>query len=169
MQAVRVHGCRLCASSWRGAEDIGLVRETPASSSSSRAPSVFRYGLDELVLNGFPEPWLSRLARWLTIGGGAPARPAGSLRQALECLGPIFVKFGQVLSTRRDLMPVDIADELALLQDRVPPFAPDVAIATIERSLGKPIGRRCFLVSSGSRLPAHPSPRFTLPSCATAR
>jgi ubiquinone biosynthesis protein len=46
------------------------------------------------------------------------------LRLALEELGPIFVKFGQVLSTRRDLMPPDIADELSLLQDRVPPFPP---------------------------------------------
>ncbi len=62
------------------------------------------------------------------------------LREALESLGPIFVKFGQVLSTRRDLMPPDIADELALLQDRVPPFDPDIAIATIERSFRRPLG-----------------------------
>ena len=46
-----------------------------------------------------------------------------SLRMALEALGPIFVKFGQVLSTRRDLLPVDVADELAKLQDQVPPFS----------------------------------------------
>ena len=51
--------------------------------------------------------------------------------KALEELGPIFVKFGQVLSTRRDLMPPDIADELALLQDRVPSFDPDLAVAQI--------------------------------------
>ncbi len=50
------------------------------------------------------------------------------------------MKFGQVLSTRRDLMPPDIADELALLQDRVPPFDPDVAIATIERAFRRPLG-----------------------------
>jgi ubiquinone biosynthesis protein len=61
------------------------------------------------------------------------------LRRALETLGPIFVKFGQVLSTRRDLVPLDIADELALLQDRVPPFPSDLAVAEVERSLGKPI------------------------------
>jgi ubiquinone biosynthesis protein len=61
------------------------------------------------------------------------------LRKALETLGPIFVKFGQVLSTRRDLLPVDIADELAKLQDKVPPFASDLAVAEIERSLGKPL------------------------------
>lgn len=101
---------------------------------------VFRYGLDELVLNGFQNPWLSRLARWLTLGRTLRDPRGVRLREALECLGPIFVKFGQVLSTRRDLMPVDIADELAKLQDRVPPFATEVAIATIERSLGKPLG-----------------------------
>ena len=59
------------------------------------------------------------------------------LREALEALGPIFVKFGHVLSTRRDLLPRDIADELARLQDRVPPFESDLAVAEIERSLGK--------------------------------
>jgi ubiquinone biosynthesis protein len=58
------------------------------------------------------------------------------LRQALEALGPIFVKFGQILSTRRDLLPLDVADELARLQDRVPPFAPELAAAEVERSLG---------------------------------
>jgi ubiquinone biosynthesis protein len=58
------------------------------------------------------------------------------LRQALEALGPIFVKFGQILSTRRDLLPLDVADELAKLQDRVPPFAAELAAAEIERSLG---------------------------------
>ncbi|HXI38048.1 MAG TPA: AarF/UbiB family protein, partial [Burkholderiales bacterium] len=57
------------------------------------------------------------------------------LREALETLGPIFVKFGQVLSTRRDLIPLDIADELARLQDRVPPFPSELAVMEIERSL----------------------------------
>ncbi len=61
------------------------------------------------------------------------------LREALETLGPIFVKFGQVLSTRRDLLPLDMADELARLQDRVPPFPGDLAVAEIERSLGRPV------------------------------
>src|SRR2546423_1866116 len=64
---------------------------------------------------------------------------AQRLREALEALGPIYVKFGQVLSTRRDLVPLDIADELARLQDRVPPFAPELAAAEIERSLGRSI------------------------------
>src|SRR5690606_38594583 len=58
------------------------------------------------------------------------------LRRALEELGPIFVKFGQVLSTRRDLLAPDIADELARLQDRVAPFGSDLAIAQIKKSLG---------------------------------
>ena len=67
-------------------------------------------------------------------------KPRGvRLREALETLGPIFVKFGQVLSTRRDLLPLDIADELAKLQDQVPPFPSAVAVLEIERSLGKPV------------------------------
>lgn len=61
------------------------------------------------------------------------------LRLALEELGPIFVKFGQAVSTRRDLLPPDIADELAKLQDRVPPFPGSVARATIERAYGRPV------------------------------
>jgi ubiquinone biosynthesis protein len=64
---------------------------------------------------------------------------AQRLREALETLGPIFVKFGQLLSTRRDLLPADLADELAKLQDRVPPFAAELAVAEIEKSSGKRI------------------------------
>src|SRR5882757_10203579 len=64
---------------------------------------------------------------------------AERLRLALEELGPIFVKFGQAVSTRRDLLPADIADELAKLQDRVPPFPGSVARATIERAYGRPV------------------------------
>lgn len=64
---------------------------------------------------------------------------AERLRLTLESLGPIFVKFGQILSTRRDLLPDDIADELAKLQDQVPPFASDVAVRLIEDALGKPV------------------------------
>ncbi len=62
-----------------------------------------------------------------------------SLRLALEALGPIFVKFGQVLSTRRDLLPEDVANELAKLQDQVPPFSEAKSVALIEASLGKKI------------------------------
>ena len=71
---------------------------------------VLRYGLDDLVLNSFQRPWLHALARVLSIGRNLEAPRGQRLREALERLGPIFVKFGQVLSTRRDLMPPDIAD-----------------------------------------------------------
>ncbi len=100
----------------------------------------FRFGLDELVLNSFQRPWLSRIARVLSVGRNLTAPRGQRLRMALEHLGPIFVKFGQVLSTRRDLLPPDVADELARLQDRVPPFDSEIAIATIERAFRKPVG-----------------------------
>src|SRR3954471_14088027 len=90
-----------------------------------------RYGLHEFM-PAMPGDFMLRLL------AGSRAEPRGQrLRQALEQLGPIFVKFGQVLSTRRDLLPLDIADELAKLQDQVPPFDPDLAFAEIERSLGR--------------------------------
>ncbi len=100
---------------------------------------VFRYGLDDLVLSGFEHRGLRLFARVLTLGRDLSAPRGQRLRQALERLGPIFVKFGQVLSTRRDLLPADIATELARLQDRVPPFPADVAVATIERAFGRPV------------------------------
>jgi ubiquinone biosynthesis protein len=97
---------------------------------------VIRYGLDEIAISGLPVPrtaaFFNGIFFWRKITSPRGVR----LRMALEELGPIFVKFGQVLSTRRDLMPPDIADELALLQDRVPPFDSDLAIAQITRSLG---------------------------------
>ena len=98
-----------------------------------------RYGLDELVLASFQRRWLHVLSRVLSVGRDLRAPRGQRLREALERLGPIFVKFGQVLSTRRDLLPPDIAEELARLQDRVPPFSPDVAIATIERAFRRPL------------------------------
>jgi len=101
---------------------------------------VLRYGLDELVLTSFQKPGLRLLARIVSVGRDLRAPRGQRLREALERLGPIFVKFGQVLSTRRDLLPFDIADELALLQDRVPPFPSAVAVAIIERSFGRPLG-----------------------------
>lgn len=98
-----------------------------------------RYGLDELVLTSFQKPWLRVVARIVSVGRNLDAPRGQRLREALERLGPIFVKFGQVLSTRRDLLPPDIADELAWLQDRVPPFPSKVAIATIERAFRRPV------------------------------
>ena len=61
------------------------------------------------------------------------------VRKALEDLGPVFVKFGQVLSTRRDMLPDDLAEELAKLQDDVPPFSGKIAREIIEKSLGQPV------------------------------
>jgi ubiquinone biosynthesis protein len=99
------------------------------------------HGLDELILAHEPTgrlKWLGRLATLLCFRDlSMPG--AVRLRRALEDLGPIFVKFGQVLSTRRDLLPQDIADELAKLQDQVPPFAAGLAIAELERAYGKPV------------------------------
>ncbi len=100
---------------------------------------VLRHGLDEMVLSGFDSPWIKALRRMVSLGRSLDAPRGHRLREALEQLGPIFVKFGQVLSTRRDLLPPDIADELAHLQDRVPPFSSEVAVATIERAFGKPL------------------------------
>ena len=97
---------------------------------------ILRYGLDELALTGFR---LRALSRIVSFGRRLDAPRGQRLRQALEHLGPIYVKFGQVLSTRRDLLPPDIADELAMLQDRVPPFPSEVAVATIERAFRRPL------------------------------
>lgn len=103
--------------------------------------TVLRFGLDELVLSSFSKPWVRMLTRIVSVGRNLKAPRGERLREALESLGPIFVKFGQVMSTRRDLLPLDIANELARLQDRVPPFDPDVAIAIIEKAFGRPISQ----------------------------
>ncbi len=98
-----------------------------------------KYGLDDVI----SEAHLLRPLRFLFIL--APRRrdksaPIGErIRLALEELGPIFVKFGQALSTRRDLLPPDIADELAKLQDAVPPFPAEQAIAIIEDAYGQSV------------------------------
>lgn len=102
--------------------------------------TVWRFGLDELVLSSFSQPWVRRLTRWVSFGRNLTTPRGERLRLALETLGPIFVKFGQVMSTRRDLLATDIADELARLQDRVPPFESKVAVAIIEKAFGRPLG-----------------------------
>ncbi|UUX96861.1 ubiquinone biosynthesis regulatory protein kinase UbiB [Aquabacterium sp. J223] len=101
--------------------------------------TILRFGLDELALSGLRGRWMRRLVRVLTVGRRLDSPRGARLRQALEQLGPIFVKFGQVLSTRRDLLPVDVADELALLQDRVPPFPGADAVALVEQAFGRPL------------------------------
>lgn len=103
--------------------------------------TVLRFGLDELVLSSFEKPWVRLLTRIVSVGRNLKAPRGVRLREALERLGPIFVKFGQVMSTRRDLLPPDIADELAHLQDRVPPFESAVAVAIIEKAFGRPLDR----------------------------
>ncbi len=101
---------------------------------------VAQYGLDEFLLGHERFRIVRPLVRALMCWRRLQAPRAQRLRLALEALGPIFVKFGQVLSTRRDLLPQDLADELAKLQDRVPPFPADVAVAVIEKQLHRPIG-----------------------------
>jgi ubiquinone biosynthesis protein len=101
--------------------------------------TVLRFGLDELALSVFRQRWVRALVRLVTIGRSLDAPRGVRLRQGLERLGPIFVKFGQVLSTRRDLIPLDVADELARLQDRVPPFPAAQARALVEKAFGRPI------------------------------
>ncbi len=102
---------------------------------------LLRYRLDSLLEDTPAERWLG-LARPFVPRASADIAtlPRGArLRLALQELGPIFVKFGQVLSTRRDLVPADIADELTLLQDRVAPFDGQLARRIVEESLGEPI------------------------------
>ena len=99
-----------------------------------------RFGLDDILLSHervrFLRPWTNRALFWRDLSTPRAVR----LRLALEALGPIFVKFGQMLSTRRDLLPPDIADELAKLQDRVPPFPAEAVIATLNRCYHRPVG-----------------------------
>ena len=100
--------------------------------------TIARYRLDEIV-DGFEPPRALRLLRAVLPKPPAQiaSQPRGArLRAALIDAGPIFVKFGQILSTRRDLLPPDVADELAQLQDRVPPFPGEQARAAVEAALG---------------------------------
>ena len=99
-----------------------------------------RYRLDQL----FNTARLPGPIRWIRVfipaGKDVSGLPRGErLRLALQELGPVYVKFGQILSTRRDLLPLDIADELALLQDHVPPFPGEQARDIIEEALGEPV------------------------------
>jgi ubiquinone biosynthesis protein len=97
-----------------------------------------RHGLEEFVLGHERVRGVRALVRLLLFWRPLREPRAVRLRRALEALGPIFVKFGQVLSTRRDLLPADIADELAKLQDRVPPFPAEQVMATLQRVYGRP-------------------------------
>ena len=99
-----------------------------------------QYRLDEL----FNTTRLPGPIRWMRVfiptGKDVSGLPRGErLRLALQEMGPVYVKFGQILSTRRDLLPLDIADELAMLQDQVPPFPGEQARDIIETALGEPV------------------------------
>ncbi|QFU77529.1 ubiquinone biosynthesis regulatory protein kinase UbiB [Halioglobus maricola] len=102
-----------------------------------------RYRLDELVdADRLPKSlrWGLKVFPWRLASSPNLSR-GERLRKALEELGPVFIKFGQMLSTRRDLLPEDIASELAKLQDDVPPFPEAESLAIIERALGSPIDK----------------------------
>ena len=101
---------------------------------------LLKHRLDGLLENTVFGKWLWLLRPFTPARREEDGLPRGQrLRFALQELGPIFVKFGQILSTRRDLLPPDVADELALLRDQVAPFPGALAIAEIERALGKPV------------------------------
>lgn len=98
-----------------------------------------RHGLDTFLFSHPRVAGMQPLVNTVLFWRDLSAPRAVRLRRALEDLGPLFVKLGQVLSTRRDLLPTDIADELAKLQDSVPPFPGDVAVAILERVYRKPL------------------------------
>lgn len=101
--------------------------------------TLMKHGLDEVVRATHLFRPLVRIGR-LGFRRAKQSAPLGArIRVALEELGPIFVKFGQALSTRRDVLPVDIADELAKLQDRVPPFSPEEALEVLEHAFGESV------------------------------
>ncbi|NQZ49970.1 MAG: ubiquinone biosynthesis regulatory protein kinase UbiB [Moritella sp.] len=102
---------------------------------------VLEYGLDELLPTQL-KPLSARLCRksifWIK-NKHTEKSPAERIKLALQQLGPVFIKFGQMLSTRRDLLPQEFAEQLAMLQDQVPPFDSQLAMQQIEQALGKSI------------------------------
>ncbi len=102
---------------------------------------ILRFGLDEFLLAHERTRWMRAFVRFMLFFRNTSTPRATRLRLALETLGPIFVKFGQMLSTRRDLIPTDIADELAKLQDQVPPFPSSQAVALLETLYQKKLSK----------------------------
>ena len=100
---------------------------------------VYRYGLDEFLAGHERSRAFGSVVRGILFWRRFSSPRAVRLRLALEELGPIFVKFGQLLSTRPDLVPADIATGLAALQDSVPPFASSEVIATLNRVYGSAV------------------------------
>lgn len=115
---------------WRGRTMLRLLRIQRV---------LVQYGLDEIIVQThFLRPL--RFLFYLLPRSRDRAAPIGvRIRLALQDLGPIFVKFGQAVSTRRDLLPADIADELAKLQDQVPPFPAEQAVAILDAAYGKSV------------------------------
>ena len=113
-----------------------------------------QYGLDELAPKKFI-PWYAKLARislfWLR-NQHKDKTVAVRSRLAIESLGPVFIKFGQMLSTRRDLLPQDFADELALLQDQVVPFDGELAQKIIIEAIGEDVFNEFFLAFNSESL-----------------
>jgi len=101
--------------------------------------TILRFGLDDLALSGLRRRRFQLLRRTISLGRSWQQPRGVRLRLALEHLGPIFVKFGQVLSTRRDLVPEDIVLELSKLQDDVPPFPAAESRALVEKAFGKSV------------------------------
>ncbi|MDX8379960.1 MAG: ubiquinone biosynthesis regulatory protein kinase UbiB [Gallionella sp.] len=100
---------------------------------------MFKFGLDEFLLPDAPARGWHGLLNKIFFARDLSQARAIRLRLALENLGPIFVKLGQMLSTRRDLIPTDLADELTKLQDQVPPFPSSQAISLLEATYQKPL------------------------------
>lgn len=99
---------------------------------------VIRFGLDDVMVSSMGRMRYFGLLRYLFFWRDLSMPRGQRLRLALERLGPIYIKLGQALSTRRDLVPEDIVDELSFLQDRVPPFDSDLAVQQITECLGAP-------------------------------
>jgi ubiquinone biosynthesis protein len=105
--------------------------------------TLVRYRLDQIITSTHLFRPLGFVNRFLSLGRRRKGPLGMRVRLALEELGPLFVKFGQAVSVRRDLLPEEIANELALLQDHVPPFPSETAIEAIERALGDKVNE-CF-------------------------
>jgi len=99
---------------------------------------MLQHGLDELIPSKWL-PWYAKLGRvgFFWLRNKHPDKSQGTrVRLALQTLGPVFIKFGQMLSTRKDLLPLDVASELAILQDQVEPFDPELAKQIIRDAFG---------------------------------